>query len=129
MSLLALAAAVVSAGQTFTCTPTHVYDGDGPIWCAEGPHVRIAGIAAKEMDETCRDNQPCPAASAIQARDALVNLFGGARGAIGTGHVIVRGPTMNCLSEGSAGDSRTAAWCTLPRARISPVRWWRPVRC
>lgn len=141
MSLLALAAAVVSAGQTFACTPTHVYDGDGPIWCAEGPHVRIAGIAAKEMDETCRDNQPCPAASAIQARDALVNLFGGALGTIGTGHVVVRGSTMNCLSEGSAGGSRTAAWCTLPSgldlscamvATGTVLRWdryWRGHRC
>ena len=72
MSLLALAAAVVSAGQTFACTPTHVYDGDGPIWCAEGPHVRIAGIAAKEMDGTCRNNQPCPAASAVQDRKSVV---------------------------------------------------------
>lgn len=141
MSLFALAAAVVAAGQTFTCTPTHIYDGDGPIWCAEGPHVRIAGIAAKEMDGTCRDNQPCPAASAIQARDALVSLFGGARGAISTGHVIVRGPTMNCLSEGSAGGSRTAAWCTLPLgqdlscamvATGTVLRWdryWRGHRC
>jgi endonuclease YncB( thermonuclease family) len=141
MSLLALAAAVVSAGQTFACTPTHVYDGDGPVWCAEGPHVRIAGIAAKEMDETCRDNQPCPAASAVQARDALVSLFGGARGAISTGHVIVRGPTMTCISEGSAGGNRTAAWCTLPSgqdlscamvATGTVLRWdryWRGHRC
>lgn len=141
MSLLALAAAVVSAGQTFTCTPTHVYDGDGPIWCAEGPHVRIAGIAAREMDGTCRDNQPCPAASAIEARDALVDLFGGARGTIGTGHVVVRGPTMTCLSEGSAGGTRTAAWCTflsgqdLSCAMVATgtvLRWdryWRGHRC
>ena len=141
MSLLALAAAVVSVGQTFVCTPTHVYGGDGPIWCAEGPHVRIAGIAAKEMDETCRDNQPCPAASAVQARDALVSLLGGARGRINTGHVIVRGPTMHCLSEGSAGGSRTAAWCTLPSGQDlscamvttgTVLRWdryWRSHRC
>ena len=141
MSLLALAAAVVSAGQTFTCTPTHVYDGDGPIWCAEGPHVRIAGIAAKEMDETCRAGQPCPAASAVQARDALVNLFGGARGTISTGHLMVRGPSMTCLSEGSAGGSRTAAWCTLPSGQdlscamvatgtvLKWDRYWRGHRC
>lgn len=141
MSLLALAAAVVSAGQTFTCTPTHVYDGDGPIWCAEGPHVRIAGIAAREMDGTCRDNQPCTAASAIEARDALVDLFGGARGTIATGHIVVRGPTMTCLSEGSAGGTRTAAWCTLPSgqdlscamvATGTVLRWdryWRGHRC
>ena len=42
-----LAASIVAAGQTFTCTPTHVWDGDGPIWCAEGPHVRLSGIAAR----------------------------------------------------------------------------------
>lgn len=51
-----LAASIVAAGQTFTCTPTHVWDGDGPVWCAEGPHLRIAGIAAREMDGTCRSN-------------------------------------------------------------------------
>ncbi len=113
MSMFVLAAAVVAAGETFVCTPTHVWDGDGPIWCAEGPHVRISGIAAREMDGTCRDNQPCPAASAEQARNALVNLLGGGRGAIATGHVRVSGRAMVCRSEGSAGGNRTAAWCTL----------------
>jgi hypothetical protein len=28
--LALLAASIVAAGQTFTCTPTHVWDGDGP---------------------------------------------------------------------------------------------------
>lgn len=114
MFLLALAAAVVPAGDTFTCTPTHVWDGDGPVWCAEGPHVRIGGIAAREMDGTCRANQPCPTASASDARDALVRLFGGARGQIATGHIAVSGPRLSCRSVGSAGGTRTAAWCTLP---------------
>ena len=68
--LIFLAASIVTAGQTFTCTPTHVWDGDGPIWCAEGPHVRLSGVAAREMDGTCRPGQPCPDASATQARDA-----------------------------------------------------------
>lgn len=122
MSLLALAAAVVSAGQTFTCTPTHVYDGDGPIWCAEGPHVRVAGIAAREMDGTCRDNQPCPAASAIQARDALIDLFGGARGAISTGHVIVRGPTMPAFPTALQAELALLPGARFPLARISPAR-------
>ena len=62
--LALLAASIVASGQTFTCTPTHVWDGDGPVWCAEGPHLRIAGIAAREMDGTCRTNQPCPNATA-----------------------------------------------------------------
>jgi endonuclease YncB( thermonuclease family) len=141
MMLLTLAAAVVTAGETFTCTPTHVYDGDGPVWCAEGPHVRIAGIAAREMDGACRDNQPCPAPSAVEARDALVGLFGGPRGSISTGHIVVRGPAMTCISVGSAGGTRTAAWCTLPSgqdlscamvATGTVLRWqrfWRDHRC
>ena len=109
-----LAASIVAAGQTFTCTPTHVWDGDGPVWCAEGPRIRIGGIAAREMDGTCRTNQPCPDASASEARDALVNLFGGARGTISTGHVLVGGPALTCRSEGSAGGNRIAAWCNFP---------------
>ena len=114
MILALLAASIVDSGQPFTCTPTHVWDGDGPVWCAEGPHLRIAGIAAREMDGTCRTNQPCPAASAIEARDALVQLMGGARGTISTGHVVVSGPRLTCRSEGGAGGNRTAAWCRLP---------------
>jgi endonuclease YncB( thermonuclease family) len=114
MILALLAASIVASGQTFTCTPTHVWDGDGPVWCAEGPHLRIAGAAAREMDGTCRTNQPCPAASAIEARDALVQLMGGARGTISTGHVMVRGPRLTCRSEGGAGGNWTAAWCRLP---------------
>lgn len=141
MMLLTLAAAVVAAGETFTCTPTGVWDGDGPIWCAEGPRVRISGIAAREMDGTCRDNQPCPPATARQARDALVDLFGGPRGTNGTGHVRVTGPTMVCRSEGSAGGSRTAAWCSLPSGQdlscamvatgtvLKWGRYWRGHRC
>lgn len=141
MMLLTLAAAVVAAGETFTCTPTAVWDGDGPIWCAEGPHVRISGIAAREMDGTCRDNQPCPSATALQARDALIDLFGGTRGTNSTGHVRVTGPTMFCHSEGSAGGSRTAAWCTLASGQdlscamvatgtvLKWDRYWRGHRC
>jgi endonuclease YncB( thermonuclease family) len=112
--LIFLAASIVTAGQTFTCTPTHVWDGDGPIWCAEGPHVRLSGVAAREMDGTCRRGHPCPEASPTQARDALVRLLGGARGSNSTGHVVVAGPKLTCRSEGSAGGNRTAAWCRLP---------------
>lgn len=107
-------AQVVPAGRTFTCTPTAVWDGDGPIWCAEGPKVRIAGVAAREMDGTCRPNQPCPNVSAVDARDRLVRLLGGARGTLPDGHIAVRAATMTCLSDGPAGGSRTAAWCRSP---------------
>lgn len=139
--LLAIAAQVIATGATFACTPVAVWDGDGPVWCAEGPKIRIAGIAAREIDESCRSNQPCPAVSGAEARDRLVRLFGGARGHEPDGHVLVRSATMTCLSEGSAGGSRTAAWCISPvfgdlscaaiRAggAIRWSRYWRNHRC
>lgn len=50
ISLAFLTAVVVPTGHQFNCTPTRVWDGGGPIWCAEGPRVRLAGIAAREID-------------------------------------------------------------------------------
>src|SRR3546814_17073356 len=79
--------------QTFACTPTRVWDGDGPIWCREGAHVRLAGIAAREIDNSCRPGQPCPRARGPAARAALVRLLGGPRGQTSTGHTHVAGPT------------------------------------
>ncbi len=105
---------VVAAGSTFTCTPTAVWDGDGPIWCAEGPRIRIAGVAAREIDETCKRGQPCPSIGGADARNLLVALLGGAKGTLPTGHIKVRGSPMRCVSEGSAGGNRTAAWCMSP---------------
>lgn len=141
MMFLTLAAVIVSAGQTFACTPVRVWDGDGPVWCAEGPRLRISGIAARELDGTCRTNQPCPDAPAIAARDALVDVLGGPRGTTSDGHVVVAGGTMTCRSEGSAGGTRTAAWCTLADGRDLSCamvatrtvlvwdRYWKGHRC
>ena len=140
MSLLILAS-VVAAGATFTCTPVRVWDGDGPVWCAEGPRLRLAGIAAREMDGTCRSNQPCPKASAEQSRDALVGLLGGPRGHSREGHVLIQGRALTCRSEGSAGGTRTAAWCrtsggmdlscamVASRTVLVWDRYWRGHRC
>lgn len=111
---------VIAAGLMFVCTPVAVWDGDGPVWCAEGPRLRIAGIAAREMDGSCREHQPCPSASAIEARDALVRILGGARGSFRADpgakadHIRVAGPRMTCLSDGDARGNRTAGWCKLP---------------
>src|SRR4028118_43364 len=58
----------LAAEALFICTPVEVWDGDGPIWCAEGPRVRLAGIAARELDETCRPGHPCPRARGRRAR-------------------------------------------------------------
>ena len=132
---------VVAAGVTFSCTPIAIWDGDGPIWCAEGPKIRIAGVAAREMNGTCNTNQPCPSVGPIDARDRLVSLFGGPTGVLTSGHVKVRGATMTCVSDGPAGGSRTAAWCrsaavgdlscAVVRAG-GAVRWsryWRDHQC
>lgn len=111
MSFLLALTAVVASGQTFACTPTAVYDGDGPIWCAEGPRIRLSGIAAREMDGTCRMNQPCPDASAERSRNQLASLVGKRIGRRPEGHILVKGPTMQCRSEGNGVGKRTAAWC------------------
>lgn len=141
MFLLAIAAAQsIAADAAFTCTPVRVWDGDGPIWCAEGPRVRLAGIAAREIDGTCRRNHPCPRFSGATARDALVRLVGRRTGVSREGHVLVSGPRLRCVSAGGAGGSRTAAWCAGPQGDLScamiasghAVRWdryWRGRRC
>ena len=113
-TLLLLGVSVVPAGQEFTCTPARVWDGDGPVWCAEGPRIRLAGIAAREIDDSCRANQPCPDASAVEARDALVKLIGVPTGRSMEGHVLVKGPSMRCTSVGNGVGTRTAAWCVSP---------------
>lgn len=105
---------IVPALALFVCTPVAVYDGDGPIWCAEGPKIRLSGIAAREMDGTCRSNQPCPKATAEQSRDYLARLLGRATGRLETGHIKIVGPRLQCRSTGPAGGSRTGAWCTSP---------------
>lgn len=110
MILVALTSAV-AAGASFTCTPTRVWDGDGPIWCAEGPKIRLAGIAAREIDGSCRQHHPCPRAAGRGARDQLVRLLGGSRGTTSSGHILVRSPALRCRSKGSGKGSRTAAWC------------------
>lgn len=114
LSLVFAAAAILSPGTHFTCTPVAVWDGDGPIWCAEGPRIRLASIAAREIDESCRRGHPCPTTSGRAARDHLVALLGGSRGTLRTGHVAVHGPRLSCVSNGSAKGDRTGALCRSP---------------
>ncbi|WP_380784837.1 thermonuclease family protein [Sphingomonas sp. R86521] len=88
----------------FACTVEGVHDGDGPIYCleqdAEGRRIkiRLSGIAAREIDETCRPGQPCPEASAQDARQELLRLT--------TGRV------LQCRREGRSY-ARTVAQCSI----------------
>lgn len=141
MILALLLAQAIPAGGTFTCTPTRVWDGDGPIWCAEGPRIRLAGIAAREMDGTCSPGHPCPAATAEAARDGLARLVGSLIGRSREGHVLVRGLPLTCVSTGSAGHARVGAWCVTSRGidlscqmvklglAAKWDRYWRSKRC
>jgi endonuclease YncB( thermonuclease family) len=142
LALFLLAAASAQpVGETFTCTPTRVWDGDGPIWCAEGPRIRLAGVVTREMDGSCSPGHPCPSASAVQVRDALVKLIGQRVGVHSQGHILVRGSALTCRSEGCAGGGRTAAWCVSPRSgdlscamvrggwALRWDRYWRNHRC
>lgn len=107
----------LAAGVLFICTPVSVWDGDGPIACEEGQRVRLAGIAAREIDGTCNANQPCPEASGEAARDALVQLVGTPTGRGPHGHVLVRATApLNCRSAGPDRYDRTVAWCASPAA-------------
>jgi len=117
--MLPILAAVMATGSTFVCTPVRVWDGDGPIWCAEGPKIRLAGIAAREIDGECKPGHPCPAASGEAARDHLVKLLGGPRGRAREGHILVSGPRLTCQSVGSGKGDRTAAWCSTGRIDLS----------
>jgi len=109
--ITARASPVVPVGETFTCTPVAVWDGDGPIWCAEGPKIRLSGIAARELDGTCSTGHPCPDAAGIAARDELVGLLGGQKGTLPTGHIKVSTQPLKCISMGGGKGSRTAAFC------------------
>lgn len=137
----AVSASAVAAGSSFRCTAVAVWDGDGPIWCTEGPRIRLAGVATRELDGSCRPGHPCPAASGIQARNTLVNLLGGARGRLAAGHVRVAAVPLRCVSQGHAKGARTAAWCAAPRVgdlscalveRGVALRWhryWQEAQC
>lgn len=110
----------IAAGRTFPCTPERVWSGDGPILCREGPVVHLAGISARDLNGTCPAGEPCPEASAVEARDYLAGLLiGNARAEEGIrflepGYVEVEGIALACTSTGSAGEARTMARCISP---------------
>lgn len=133
--------AAQQGGSAFSCTPERLWDGDGPLWCREGPRIRLAGIAAREMDGSCSPGHPCPSADPIASRDHLARLVGRVVGVADSGHLLIEGPPLSCVAIGSAGGNRTAAWCVSPIAgdlscRMvadgMAARWdryWRGHRC
>ena len=64
------------AADRFTCEVARVTDGD-TFRCADGVRVRLHAVAARELDETCGANHPCPAASGAAAKAELERLIAG----------------------------------------------------
>lgn len=116
---IARRAPIVPAGQVFSCTAVRLWDGDGPIACAEGMKVRLARINTRELDGSCRPGAPCPAAGGVQAREHLAALLGGAIGRTPDGHVELRPAVLACRSDGWGKGDRTAAWCALRGVDLS----------
>lgn len=102
---------IIPAGENFACKPHRVWDGDGPIWCEEGPRVRLAGISARELDGSCSPGHPCPDMGGEQARDTLASLLGEVVDKANKGHLVIEGARLSCLSTGGAGGDRTGAFC------------------
>ncbi|MDO6414303.1 hypothetical protein Q4F19_07905 [Sphingomonas sp. BIUV-7] len=126
-----LALLLVAATSPFSCVVTRVHDGDGPLWCANGVKVRIAGVQAPDFQNA----EPCRRAThpAYSCDDMA------AARSRGTVEKLVLGKRLSCLGvDRSYG--RVVARCTLPDGRSlscavvaadAAVRWdryWRQYR-
>lgn len=114
----------------FVCAVVRVHDGDGPLWCANGIKVRIAGVQAPDYedaapcrrDDASRANYTCDNGAADRSRQIVERL------------VLHR--SFNCQPMGQSY-ARVVARCTLPDGRSlscaviaagAAVRWdryWR----
>ena len=99
--------AAALAGSTFTCTVTRVHDGDGPLWCAEGPKVRIAGVQAPDF----RSAEPCR-----QRRAGYVCSDARARKSQRTVSALVLRRRLTCQAL-EPSYNRIVARCRLPDGR------------
>ncbi|MGZ8336283.1 MAG: thermonuclease family protein [Allosphingosinicella sp.] len=118
------ASAVVdtAAGRQFPCTVQTVYDGDGPINCAETDaegkqvRVRLRGIEAREADNSCRYPDLCPAASGAEARAALTRL------AVGRLQCTSFGPSYENVDASCRAPDGADISCEMLRGGMA-VRW------
>lgn len=98
---------MIVAPTVFICQVVSVHDGDGPIRCASGVKIRVAGIQAPDYEcaEPCRERHPgyvCSDRLADRSR------------AIVTRMVLKR--TLTCQPVGKSY-SRVVARCRFPDGR------------
>lgn len=104
---------LILQAAAFVCTPVAIWDSDGHLWCAEGPRIRIAGVAGRELDGSCRSNQPCPALDPLTARLRVIRAIGGrVTGTMPTKHLRIVAPAMRCVGY-EMSHTRVVASCTL----------------
>ncbi len=112
----------IAAGKTFPCTVQSVYDGDGPINCAEHDlngnqvRVRIRGIEARDADNSCRHPNLCPQASGAEAK-AMLERF-----AVGRLECTSYGPSYNRVDAFCRNASGQDLSCEMLKGGTA-VRW------
>ena len=116
------AAVDTASGREFPCTVQSVYDGDGPINCAETDtsgkqvRVRLRGIEAREADNSCRYPNLCPEASGAEAKAQLTRL------AVGRLECTSFGPSYNNVDARCSNPSGQDISCEMLRSGAA-VRW------
>jgi endonuclease YncB( thermonuclease family) len=98
---------IIVSPPAFVCTVTRVHDGDGPLWCAEGPKVRIAGVQAPDF----RSAEPCR-----KRRAGYVCSDRAARASQRTVSALVLRRRLSCQAL-EPSYSRIVARCRLPDGR------------
>lgn len=60
---------MIIAAASFLCLVTRVHDGDGPLWCANGVRVRVAGVQAPDFENAvpCRRGRAAYVCSNVKA--------------------------------------------------------------
>ena len=91
-----------------------VWDGDGPVWRAEEPRIRLTSIVVRELESPCTDGHPCPTTDAIRARYALVELIDRPVGIGHYGHVQVTSVSLRCVPSGSADGRHVVRLTEIP---------------
>ena len=110
-----------AAGSQFPCTVLSVYDGDGPINCAEVDaqgrqvSVRLRGIEAREPDNSCQVDV-CPPMSGEEAKATLTRL------AVGRLQCTSFGPSYNRIDASCRNPQGVDISCELIRTGAA-VRW------
>lgn len=111
----------ISTGARFPCTVISIYDGDGPINCAEVDEngkqvsIRLRGIEAREPDNTCQ-LPVCPPMSGAQAKAELTRL------AVGRMQCVSFGPSYKRVDASCFSATGVDISCELIR-RGAAERW------